>query len=134
MLALEAFRKLFSRICNPSSACPDVSIDYVVMTMAEILADQDGREAPDVDKRVLALISICGKIGRYEVSMEWEALTRRGPPDRFDLERFDQAEKDGIKEVEESIDRLLEGGHLMEVGIQTDDGRIIPSVQSASTR
>jgi hypothetical protein len=69
----EAFQKIWARIDNPHSMCPDVEIGYVRQVLAEVLAEalsQDPTLTQEVDRFVLGSILVA-PITDSELSGTW---------------------------------------------------------------
>jgi hypothetical protein len=62
---LAAFKALWNRIHNPSSACPDVEIGFVLECMANVLANVMTEPKNYTERRVLAWLRVFGNSGPF---------------------------------------------------------------------
>lgn len=106
----ELYKKLWNKIYNPHSGCPDVSVGDVLISMAEILVENDKRDLETVDKFILAILSILEKSGEVDLPLHWnDASYHYSGINEYDLP-FDKYEKFNSKERKralKSINKLI---------------------------
>jgi hypothetical protein len=132
MKLTEAFQKIWAKIDNPHSMCPDVEIGYVRQVLAEVLAEalsQDLTLTQEVDRFVLGSILVA-PITDSELSGTWHdskhVYTRIPEPENGNyessvhtkiLEAYFEAESQEqqlrSREVRESLGRLEQAGLVL---------------------
>jgi hypothetical protein len=128
----EALQKIWAKIDNPHSMCPDVEIGYVRQVLAEVLAEalsQDLTLTQEVDRFVLGSILVAPATG-MDLSMSWydskRVYTKTPDPEDGDyessahtkaLEAYFEAESQEhqlrSREAQEALGRLEQAGLVL---------------------
>lgn len=102
-------RALWSKVYNPKSGCPDISLGHLHECMLQVLSPFMGRE-DQLENWVLAYLSIESPKQGYEIESTWSFIN--SPHDYDDFEHYDRIVEAERKNVRRAIDNLMSAGKL----------------------
>ena len=71
MNTTEAFKELWSKLYNPRSGCPDVSLEYVLISMVGILVDSTKLRDSEIENWAVVMLSILGETTSLDIELAW---------------------------------------------------------------
>ena len=128
----EAFRKLWGKLYNPHSGCPDVSLGHVLDAMADILVEAgDGPpDLEDIERWVLAYTAVVGQSSLMDLTagyteskvphyLDTGEKDENGYPKRREWEDIEADEEKARLAIIDAVGTLLKRGLLVE-----EEGRL----------
>lgn len=102
--AAEAYKRLWDRLYNPRSMCPDVELGRIQEVMTQILAEEDTNPISSKAKEVLAHITLAPRT--LEQLRYWWIDTHTEDQYHLDSEEYDELVHQLRLEIDKLVDEL----------------------------